>query len=309
MSAPTNISTPEGSVPSITPPYTPSPQAAPLIPSPRGNRTWTIVAIGAAVVLVPLMLCAGIALFAGGIGLFVATHQVEQTATSQFQFTVSAHPTVSVFDSAGQVTITSGAVKQVSVLATKQVRAMDSSVARQVLDGIKVTSVPTANGVSINAMTGQGHPLSQQSVDLRITVPQTSDLNVTITAGTLQISSISGVFAVTDTAGTVNLQNVTLQGQTTLKVSTGTFLFDGSLATHARVAVNIGTGTAAVSLPQTSATHFDAATQVGDLTVSGWPATINQSGVGRSTVFDLNPQPSNTMTVLVDVGSITVTAR
>jgi len=308
MSAPTRTNTPDGSVPSVTPPYTPPTQAAPPVSS-RGTSGRAVIAIVALVVIVPVMLCAGIALFAGSVGLFMATHQVEETATSQFQFAVPTHPTISVFDTAGQVTITNGAVKQVSVIATKRAQATGSTVARQVLDGIKVTAVPTANGVRVDATTSQGHPLAQQSVDLRITVPQTSDLNVTITAGTLQISSISGLFTVVDTAGTVDLQNVTLQAQSTINVSSGTFDFDGTLATHAAVAVTVATGTAAITLPQTSPTHLDAATQVGSVTVSGWPATITQSGVGRSTVFDLNPQPTSTLTVRVDVGTITVAAR
>ncbi len=239
----------------------------------------------------------------------MATHQVEQTATSQFKFAVSEHPTIVVYDTAGQVTITSGDVKQVTVAATKHARAMDSRVARQVLDGIKVTAVPTANGVRVDATTSQRNAHNQQSIDLRITVPKTSDLNVTISAGTLQVSSISGVVKVTDSAGTVDLRNVTLQGATAMNVSTGTVRFDGTLAANSSLAVTVGTGSANVTLPQSTATHLDATVQVGNISLSGWPATITQTGSGRSTAVDLNPQPTSTLTVRVDVGSITVVVR
>ncbi|HEV8190357.1 MAG TPA: hypothetical protein VGP82_02580, partial [Ktedonobacterales bacterium] len=68
-------------------------------------------------------------------------------------------------------------------------------------------------------------------------------------------------------------------------------------------------GTAEIALPQSSATHLDATAQVGSISVSGWPATITQTGSGRSTRVDLNPQPTSTMTVRVDVGRITVVAH
>jgi hypothetical protein len=260
-------------------------------------------------VLVPALLCAGIALFVGAAGLYVATHQVEQTATSTMRLAVSNHPTIVVSNSAGQVTITNGAGPQVVVTATKRAHATSSSAARQMLTGMTVAAMPTASGAQITATTNRDQPLSQQSIDLRITVPQTSDLRVTLHAGTLQISSIAGVMSVLDSAGTLNLREVSLYGSSTLQVTTGTLYFDGTLAPGAAADVIVRTGTAAIALPQSSATHLDATTRVGSMSITGWPATIGQTGTSRSTTVDLNPDPVSTLTVRIDVGTIRVAAR
>jgi hypothetical protein len=319
MSAPIETRPPDESAPQITSPNTtpyapayPQPTRQHELPPPmppRNNRAGAIIAGVTLVVLIPALLCAGIALFAGAAGFYAATHQIEQTATSTMQLAVSNHPTIVVSDTAGQVTITNGATPQVVITATKRAHAASSSTAQQMLTGMTVAAMPTASGAQITATTGQSQPLSQQSIDLRITVPQTSDLRVTLYAGTLQISSISGVMNVTDSAGTVNLRGVTLNDSSSVHVATGTIYFDGSLEPGAAAGVTVGTGTAAIELPQTSATHLVAATQVGGLTITGWPATISQTGAGRSTAVDLNASPTNTLTVRVDVGTIRVVAR
>ena len=308
MSAPTPTNTPRQNM--VETPYT-----GPSVEQPPRKTTNTalIVTIVAVVVLAPLALCVGAALLAGGFGAFitsqVASNRIEQTATSQFQFAVSDHPSVTIFDTAGQVTITSGDVRQVTVVATKHAHAASSQAARDLLDTMTVTAAPTSSGADINATIAPNHPVSQRTVDLRITVPATSDLKVTLKAGTLSITSVTGNLDVTNTAGTVIMRDVTAQGRSSVTVTTGTVSFEGSLAKDATMTATVTTGNANIRLPQTSATHFDASTRVGSVSVSSWTAAIHQSGVGQSIVFDLNPQPTNSMTVRVDVGTITLGAR
>jgi hypothetical protein len=239
----------------------------------------------------------------------VASNRIEQTATSRFQFAVPAHPSITVFDTAGQVTIASGDVQQVTVEATKRARAASSQAAQDLLNTMSATAESTASGASINATIQPNHPGSQRTIDLRIIVPRTSDLRVTLTAGTLSVTSVTGVLDVTNTAGTVTLQDMTAQGTSSVKVTTGTLRFEGALANDAAMTAAVTTGSMIIRLPQTSATHFDASTRVGSVSVSSWTTTIHQSGVGQSTAFDLNPQPTSTMTVRVDVGTITLGAR
>jgi hypothetical protein len=120
---------------------------------------------------------------------------------------------------------------------------------------------------------------------------------------------VTGVLDVTNTAGTVTMQDVTAQGTSTVTVTTGTLSFAGALAKDATMTATVTTGNANIRLPQTSATHFDASTRVGSVSVSTWAVVVHQSGVGQSAVFDLNPQPINTLTVRVDIGTITLSAR
>jgi hypothetical protein len=259
------------------------------------------------------LVCGGAALLAGGFGALlssrIATNRIEQTATSQFQFAVPVHPSITIFDTAGQVTIASGDVQQVTVEATKRAHAASSQAAQDLLNTMSATAESTANGASINATIQPNHPGSQRTIDLRITVPRTSDLRVTLTAGTLSVTSVTGVLDVTNTAGTVTMQDVTAQGTSTVTVTTGTLSFAGALAKDATMTATVTTGNANIRLPQTSATHFDASTRVGSVSVSTWAVVVHQSGVGQSAVFDLNPQPINTLTVRVDIGTITLSAR
>lgn len=299
-------------------PYTaqPVPEYRPSFPTPQGppqqrkaSRTGVVIAIVAIVVLAPVMLCIGAALLAGGFGAFVASRQVEQTATSRFQFAVRDHPAITIFNSAGTITVTSGAVQQVTVVATKHARALSIDAARSQLNGMTVTATPTSAGADINATMAQNSALERRDITLQITVPATSDMRVTMNAGTITLRSITGTLSVANTAGTVDLQGMTIQGASTMNVTTGTFRFDGSLAKDAAMTVDVGTGSVAIHLPQASATHVDASTRVGAVTVSSWTAPIQKSGTGQSATFDLNPQPNSTMTVRVGVGGITLSAH
>lgn len=313
MSAPTPTNSPHEEMRYTTPPSASPYGPPPVQPTPRKNNTALIVTIVAIVVLVPVAACIGAALLAGGFGAFVATrggsNWVEQTTTSQFQLAVPDHPTITISDTAGQVTITRGAVEQVMVVATKRARAATNESARNLFNSMTVTANATASGANINATIDQNQPLNQRSVDLRITAPQISDLTVTLNAGTFTMTSITGVFKVTSNAGTVVMQDVTAQGASSVNVTAGMFRFDGALAQDVTLTAIITTGNANIRLPQASATHFEASTRVGSVTVSSWTATIQRSGVGQSTAFDLNPQPTNTMNVRVDIGSITLATR
>ncbi|MGE5335255.1 MAG: DUF4097 family beta strand repeat-containing protein [Nitrososphaerota archaeon] len=304
------ISTPDmppGEPPMYAPP--PAPPVAPGPPSPRRNNTALIIAVVAAVVLAPLLLCGiGAALFAG-TSIFMSARQVEQSATSRFQLAVPSQPAITISDTAGRVTITKGAAQQVTVEATKHTRATSNESARDQLDAMTVTAVSTADGARITATNEQNRPLNQQTIDLRVTVPETSDLTLTIEAGTISMTSITGRLNLTSSAGTVELRDMTLQGATSLRLSAGTLNFSGMLASDAAVTANIATGTANIRLPATSATHFDASTQVGSVHVTGWTTTVQQAGAGQSTAFDLNAQPTSKMTVRVNVGTINLSTR
>ncbi|HEU5347987.1 MAG TPA: DUF4097 family beta strand repeat-containing protein [Ktedonobacterales bacterium] len=285
----------------------PPPLAAPP-PRPQTRNTALIIAVIAVVALVPVALCVAAALFAG-TRFFTTSGQIEQTATSRYQFAVPGNPAITISNTAGQVTITKGTTEQVTVVATKFARSSSNEAARDQLDEITVTAVPTADGARITAATGPSNLINQRRVNLRITVPETSNLTVTMSAGTLSITSITGRLDLTSSAGTVDLNDMTVQGATTIKVSAGTLNFNGALANDARVTATVATGNANIRLPRTSATHLDASARIGGVNVTDWTATTQRSGAGQSTAFDLNPQPTSTMTVRVDVGSINISAR
>ena len=122
MSAPTPTNTPHeehGAAPAFPAPYEP-PRTAPS--RRRTSNTALIIAVVAIVILAPVMLCVGAVMFTG-FGGFLVSRQAHETATSNFQFAVPDHPTITIFDTAGQVTVTKGATQQVKVVATKHAQA------------------------------------------------------------------------------------------------------------------------------------------------------------------------------------------
>lgn len=318
MSAPTPTNTPHENMARISTPTPTPPPDAPRIelappgtstpPRRRTSNTALIITIVAVVILAPVLLCVGAALVSG-IGGFLTSRMTEQTTTSTLQVAVPDHPTITVSDTAGQVTITRGATHQVSVVATKRAHAGTSASARDLLKTMTVTAVPISGGAQITATTGRNAALSRQTVDLRITVPETSNLRVTVNAGTLTITSVMGSLSLTMNAGTIDLRDVMLQGASTISVSAGTLNFNGSLADESSVTATVATGTANISLPSTSATHLTATAHVGSVSVTPWPATIQHTGAGQSTEVDLSSQSTNTLTVRVDTGSIKISAH
>lgn len=284
--------TPSPAPPAPNAPYAPQPYMPPVaFPAPprttpptqrKTTSATAVILITLAVVLLPVVACVGAALLAGGFSFFAATSQVDQTATSRFQVSVPDHPVITISNTAGQITVTHGTVQQVTVTATKKARANSSQAARNLLNDITVTADATTNGARIAAITGPSGVLNQKQVNLVIAVPHTSDVTVTMNAGTVTITEISGKLNVTNNAGSVDLRDITLEGASTIGLSAGTLTFRGELAKDASVTATVNTGNANIRLPTDSATHFDAKANVGSISVTHWTTTINKSGVGQS---------------------------
>ena len=300
--APLSPSPPGAAPPGYTPlapGYTPAPRRSPA-------RSIAGVVIGVAVALV--LLCAGSVAAMGALAGWWATHQVSVTHTSTLTFVVPDHPHVVVHDTAGNVTIVAGSARQVMVDITKRATDTSSQSAQHALGAISVTTHATVDGLVIDATTSADHPLTRQSVDLRIAVPSTTDVQLDLRAGTAQLSGITGHLAATMTAGNLNLRDMVLDGASRVSLNAGNADLRVALQHDATLDLQVHTGNARLALPQESPTLLVARTSVGNITVSGWPATIHRSGAGASTEVYCKLAPRNHANVTVDTGNIAVSA-
>lgn len=337
-------------------PYRLARVADPSMPLPRGPRErrrvarWVPLAGGCLVSLAVVMaLCAA----AAGVLWGVTIGSARAASTVTRSATVSGTPTVSVQIDAGNVRVVRGDADQVTATLTKEVHAISQQQARQDLDQITLDLTKTGNTVSVTthapSFSFKGIPwfTHQSSVELLVTVPQTTNVNATLGAGNLTISHLTGALTVDASYGNVKLTDLTVTNQATLHMQAGNLIatyltgsvaatlgygnatfngttltqdsslhanagnidFDGTLRPGVSLDASDQAGNVTLSLPRATAIHLDATTNAGNLTVSGWPVSVSGNSAGKSASGNLSANPSGTLTVHTDAGNITLQPR
>jgi hypothetical protein len=267
----------------------------------------------AALALVVLVGCIVSAIAFGRIVGFaihrVASAVTVQTSSSQ-QFAVTAPPTIVVDNADGSVVVRSGAADTVTVEATKSARGATSTEAQRELDGISVSTTQSADTITVRtSLTGANSLFFPRTVALVITVPPSSNLNVTLQAGDVELSDIAGVIGVNVQLGDCNAQGLTLQSGSRLEVATGSVLLDGALAPGATAAVTVQRGEATLTLPAATATHLAASTNIGSISITGWSVPVQQQGNGATASGDLGTGGTGSLSINVTTGNIVLAAR
>jgi hypothetical protein len=281
-------------------------------PAPRqGGVPWYVWLIGGCLVVVLLVGVACVALgLAAGRFFSVVAHQTPASTTSSQTFTVTGAPTLVIHDSAGQVTVNTGSVGNVTVQVTKIAHDTSATAAQRDLDSIQFTATQTGNTINVDAQFDQAFSFSRQlTADLDITVPATANLTVRVETGTVQIEGVSGLISATVTTGTFAAHDVTLADGSRVDMTTGDATVVGALAAGAKlITIRVTTGNADLTLPASTSAHLDAATSVGNIAISGWSIPVTHSGPGATAAGDMIANPSGTLSVHVSTGNITLTA-
>lgn len=270
-----------------------------------------VKAIGGCLILFTILL-----LFCGiAAGVVAGLSLTSTPATSSFSKTlaVTGAPTVLVHGEAGRITIVPGAAGSVQVQATKSVRALSHDQAEQELDAITITATQSGNTVNIEvhqpSFDGFTFGFHSRSVDMTVTVPSSSNLNVTQAAGTLDANGITGQLIADVSAGTVNLTDMVMADGSRLSVSAGTVNLHGRLQPSASMTVDVSAGSVTMGLPQDTNTHLNASATAGNVTVNGWDVSTTRNAADTTVTGDLGSNPSGTLTIQVSAGSATVNAE
>lgn len=296
--------------PQYKPSYPPSgPQFAPYQPpSPPRRSRWYVWLIGGclALVVVAILGCAVLGGVFAGFLIHVA-NEVPVSETTTQSFSVTGTPSLNIQDTAGNVEVIQGSTGTVGVEVTKSARATTSDEARTDLNGIHVDVTQTGDTIKVVTTFDQDNGIGRQPrVDLTLTVPPTTNITAQVTTGEVTITGISGLFNLSVVAGNLQTEAVTFTDGSQTHVTTGNLQLAGAVPTGASINVGVDTGQAALELPASTAAHLDARTNVGSVTISGWPLSASKDNVGASAVGDLGTNPQGTITVRVQTGNIDI---
>jgi hypothetical protein len=192
-----------------------------------------------------------------GLNDSTGTHTALPTRT----FLMANEPKLVVTDELGTVNIHTGGNGSVVVAGTQNGGFFGQS------NDIQVDVTPHGNNeLDITVQSGQGWDLLHSgSVDLDITVPALSDINVTSNAGSMNIDGVIGQMILHADAGTINVRDSTLKGSSTLEANAGSINYSGSLATDSTSNFQADAGSINLTLPSDSSFKLDANVNAGSV--------------------------------------------
>jgi hypothetical protein len=225
-------------------------------------------------------------------------------------FSVNGVPTLVIHGDAGGIHINAGGDGQVSVHATKQVRALTHAQAQIELDAITITATQSGNVVTIQANSDDygPHIFRDRQIDLNLTTPANTNLTVVENAGSLDATGLTGKVMAQVNAGSVTMDTMTLGTGSSLRVNAGSLIMNGLLQSGASLTVNVNAGSADLTLPRNTSARIDASASAGNIDVNGWNISVNHNAANATAFGDLNPNPTGVITIRVNAGSATLNA-
>jgi hypothetical protein len=245
----------------------------------RNRNLWIIVAV-----VIVLLCCCALAAVAAAIGvgwLTIAPFSVGglpgfTTERSEQTFDVGSAPQLTVDNFAGSVTVRAGAAGQIRVVATK--RAPSSAG----LNSIQVDVNPQGGGVLIR--TSKPNISGNLSVQLEITAPAGTQLDLHTGAGSIDARGFTGDARVDSGAGSLTIQDLTgaldahtgagsisVQGATgSARLDTGAGSIDYQGTPQGNCRFETGTGSIQLTLPADLNATLDLGTGVGDIQLGGF---------------------------------------
>jgi hypothetical protein len=279
------------------------------------------------IVCLVLLLLGGLAT---GVLALLAYTTPAASATSAQSFAVTGTPSVIVRAEAGSVSVVPGDSAQVGLRVTKSARAISSGLAQQELNAIHITATQSGNTITVEETRQplENWPWFQwRSVQIDLTVPRTTNLTATLNAGSLTVDGVQGAASVTANAGSVTITNaqlsdasvhadagsitldqVTLSGSSRLSANAGSIEMQGALAPRTQLDVSANAGSVTLTLPTATSAHLEASTNVGSISIEGWSIPVQHEIARASASGDLSPNPTGSIVIRSNAGSVTLMA-
>ena len=245
----------------------------------RNRNVWIIVAV------VVVILCCLLAALAAGVAAWVAGRitdtsfspglgfdQVEEQ--SEMSFDVGAAPTLVIDNFAGEVRIRTGSEGTINAVATR--RAGRSANLRNII------VEPSQEGDTVSIRTRRtSAQFSNVAVNLEITVPAGTRIEVTSGAGDVSIDDVTGEIVAHTGAGNVEVRGS--QGQVRLDTGAGDIDYAGQ--PQGTSTFQTGAGNIEISLPSDFAGTVDLDTGIGSVDVGDFDVDGSVStGSARGTI-------------------------
>jgi hypothetical protein len=229
--------------------------------------------------------------------------------TETHEFAVGARPTLAVRNRAGTLALAAGADGQVHVRVTRRARGIPARLSEAELAQVPVQVVQEGDTIRIAAREAEEfHPGREYSVDFEIVLPRTCMLDLHVNAGTVEARGLQATATAQLNAGTLELRDTVLTGDNRLEVNAGTISLDGALAPGATLSAEVNVGKLQMRLPHETAVELTAKTDVGSVSVDGWPVQITRRIMTQEASGRLGTEPRGSLRLHVNTGSIALSA-
>lgn len=226
----------------------------------RYRKLWACILGLAALALLVSAVCFAKSIVGGArpLSLSGRSHLVsgQSNVLLQRTFTVQGMPTLIVSNPSGAVTIHRGASTSVIISAVQhggRIGNPDDADIKMEARGFYNPEIVVATGE---------HD-STESVDLDITLPETSNIQARVAAGSMDINGISGQMDAKVEQGTLNFENGKIAGESSFKNDDGTLNFHGAIAAGGDYEFHGEEGVINVTLPSDSSFSLDAFSKLG----------------------------------------------
>lgn len=245
-------------------------------------------------------------------GAFIGVGKTQASSSSQPQpitqtttqtFPVGAQPDLSITNTdAGFIHVHTGSSDTVVITAT-----IESTTGM-----LPIVNFATPDSTHIIVTVTDNSPTPNlNKVNFDVTVPASSDLDLSTSAGDIAIADGiqgSGKVVLQSGAGNISLSNTILTGSGSIKASAGTITFAGSVAQGAAYQFQGSVGNIAVTLPSNTSCHVDARTTAGSIQSDFTEVSIQSTGfvgqVGQGDIGGSNP--SAAISLATSTGSIAI---
>ena len=241
------------------------------------------------------------ALLGGGLGLPRGGYHFSKIGSAH-TFSVGALPTIVINDDVGTIHVHTGGTNG-NVLV--QVTEANQGPGNNPDNGqVSYNQDSASNSVTVNTHSGPGF-FGSNSINLDVTVPTDSNLQIKTDTGEIDVSGITGQMSLSSGTGSIHAVQDSLSGQSVLKTDTGSVTFEGTIDPKGSYRFEANTGSVDVTLPGNSSFHVDASTDTGSIN-SDFPGVNVQHGdfTGASVHSDVGSSPGATVTLKTDTGSI-----
>jgi hypothetical protein len=227
------------------------------------NRTCLIIVIVLAVVSL-LLLCLGAAV--AGAFAFLVPARVGVSETIVTELAADSPASLEVRNQVGKITIVPGPEGIIQVEAEKEVRVRSRARSQELLNAIQIRTDPQNGTARVVVDLPQTRANENVSVDLRIRVPQRTDLGVVNNVGEINVEGIVGDIRVRNDVGAVALRDVNVTGEADVQTDTGDVEFSGRLPeAQGQVLLRSAVGSIQVRVPASSRFALDAETNLGQI--------------------------------------------
>jgi hypothetical protein len=135
-------------------------------------------------------------------------------------------------------------------------------------------------------------------------VADEADLVLKTTIGNIEVTGVSGQLSLTSDGGSINLSQVTLTRNSSVKTHTGTITFDGAIDPDGSYQFESDTGVINVRLPDNASYHLDVTTNGGSFNSDPPIPTPDANQASNGFQIDVGKPPRAILILKTDIGSI-----